>query len=159
MTTKSVYLQPGEILICQAETVLTTILGSCVAVCIYDHERKTGGMNHFMFPLIDGGSTKSGNNGEYAVSELIRQIHNSGSINNNLEAKLFGGAKLHETSSEIFNAGTKNCSLARMLVEEFRIPIISADLGGILGRKIQFNTYTGEVLVNYLDTNQENGKQ
>ncbi len=44
------HLQPGEIFVSGNGTSITTLLGSCVAVCLWDEKKKIGGMNHVILP-------------------------------------------------------------------------------------------------------------
>jgi chemotaxis protein CheD len=116
-------------------TVITTLLGSCVAACIYDPTAKVGGMNHFLLP---GDSTPSASGSRYGVhlmELLINGLLKKGAMRERLQAKLFGGARTIQGLSDI---GALNSSFAREFMAREGIPLSGCSLGGNLGRRLQF---------------------
>ncbi len=144
------YLHPSKIIIPEEGSWITTVLGSCVSVCIYDTHNKTGGMNHFMLPFWNGEGLESPRYGNVAISRLIEEMLIAGSRKSNLIAKVFGGGKVLGKTISMFHVGERNISVAHRLLEEYKIPIVASSTGGDKGRKIFFNTKTGEVLQQYL---------
>jgi chemotaxis protein CheD len=132
-----------------APHLITTVLGSCVAVCIYDPVRKMGGMNHYMLPLWNGEGLASAKYGNIAIEKLISQMEELGSERKNLYAKVFGGASQVNYSMKI---GERNVHVAKTMLNEMRINIVAESLNGEKGRKIIFNTYTGEVRMKYVNS-------
>jgi chemotaxis protein CheD len=126
----------------------TTILGSCVAVCLWDRPQRLGGANHFLLPH----GTDCGNNaarfGNVAVDRLIAELVGLGSRKAHLQAKIFGGAAVIEAfRGGEEHLGAKNVSVARDLLRRQGIPIVAEDVGGHRGRKVIFHTDSGIALV------------
>jgi chemotaxis protein CheD len=143
------FLKPGYILVPKVPTVISTVLGSCVAICLYDWKRKAGGMNHFQLPSISRLEEATARYGNVSTLALIGMMLDDGSKFKNLEAQLFGGAFQPKTSLK--NVGTENIRVARMILRRKRIPIVSEDVGGEKGRKVVYNTTTNEVAVIKVD--------
>jgi chemotaxis protein CheD len=53
-TNNSHFLYPAALFASSQPYVINTILGSCVAVCLWDPVYKVGGMAHYMLPLWNG---------------------------------------------------------------------------------------------------------
>ncbi len=108
-------------------------------------------MNHFMLPFWNGEGLETPRYGNVAIPRLIEELELKGSLRHNLVAKVFGGGKVLGESISMFHIGEKNISLAYRLLEESGIPVIASSTGGDKGRKILFNTWTGEVLQQYIE--------
>ena len=141
------FLFPGTIFAESAEYQISTVLGSCVAVCLWDHAARRGGMNHIMLPLWNGEGLATPKYGNIAMERLLAKVLFIGCRRENLVAKVFGGANVTGTGLEVFMIGDRNITLAFEMLAEFRIPVASKDVGGRVGRKIIMNTETGVVLV------------
>ena len=144
------FLYPGAIYVSPEPSMITTILGSCVAICLYDPVLQIGGMNHFMLPLWNGQGLASPRYGNIAIDKLIRNLEAMGSSKSNIKAKVFGGAEIIATNISQFMIGERNIRLAKDILHEEGIPIVSSSTSGKLGRKIIFNTQTGEVRQKYV---------
>ncbi len=122
------------------DEVMTTILGSCVAACIWDSAAGVGGMNHFLLP---GDMTERGSNLRYGVNAmelLINGLLKKNADRRRLRVKLFGGAKMFDGSAEV---GAKNARFAEWYMENEGLQVVSSCLGGHHGRKIRFWPATG----------------
>ena len=139
------YLYPSAIFVSTDPCEITTILGSCVAVCLFDPVLAIGGTNHYMLPLWNGNGLASPKYGNVAIEKLIEKVIALGCKRRNLVAKVFGGGEIIETNKLQYNIGERNIEVAETLLKEKNIPILSSSLGGKLGRKILFYTHTGEV--------------
>ena len=139
------FLYPGAIYVSPKSSMITTILGSCIAICLYDPILQVGGMNHFMLPLWNGQGLASPRYGNIAIDKLIKNLESMGSLRSNMKAKVFGGAEIIETKINQFMIGERNIRIAKDMLHEEGIPIVGSSTGGKLGRKIIFNTETGEV--------------
>ncbi len=137
----------GSICVQNAPCLITTILGSCVSVCLWDPLTKTGGMNHYMLPFWNGEGLASPKYGSIAVPKLIEKMLHVGASKKNLQAKVFGGGDVLTMKSSLMNIGERNILFARDTLEKEHIPIINADVGGDSGRKIIFDLRTGSVFV------------
>ena len=138
-------LKPGYIFASERPLVIQTVLGSCISVCLHDRQRSIGGMNHFQMPrTLD--APRTAKFGEPSTQGLIRSLLDFGSRQGDLVAQLYGGASLPEKplSLEVSN---DNILVAREVLAHYRIPILSEDVGGFLGRKLLFMTELNQVLV------------
>ncbi|RLD61002.1 MAG: chemotaxis protein CheD [Bacteroidetes bacterium] len=144
------FLYPASLFVDKKPFLVNTILGSCVAVCLWDKVLKIGGINHFMLPLWNGEGLASPKYGNIAIEKLLNEMFNLGCKRYNLIAKVFGGGAVIETKTELFNIGTRNIKIAIDLLKDEKIPIVAKSVGGELGRRMQFNTQTGEVKMKYI---------
>ena len=140
-TENSIYLAPGEFYISMQPTQITTILGSCVSICLWDAKTHFGGMNHYLFPEWLAGEGPSARFGNVATLHLLSDLLDIGCDPKNIKAKVFGGAALF-TRPDCYPAslGAKNVEIAQRMMERAGIPIIGQDTGGQHGRKIIFDT-------------------
>ena len=123
--------------------VLSTVLGSCVAVCLWDPAAKVGGMNHFLLPAAPGqGDAKMLRYGAHAMEVLINEVLKLGARRKALQAKLFGGANVTDALGPI---GQANASFALTYLSDEDIPCIATSLGGTQARRIVFRPVTGHV--------------
>jgi chemotaxis protein CheD len=148
---RSVYLQPGQVFASSDPIEATTVLGSCVAVCLWDRHLRIGGANHFLLPYLAEGDNASPRYGNVAVEGLIRSLQRLGSRTQHLTAKVFGGASVVEAFRDTRDhLGCKNVEMARRILEAHRIPIVAEDVMGNRGRKLVFHTESGVALVRLL---------
>jgi chemotaxis protein CheD len=126
----------------------TTILGSCVAVCLWDRRLRIGGANHFLLPRGAGHGHDSARFGNVAVDRLLAELAALGSQAVDLQAKVFGGAAVIDVfRGREGHLGSDNVDLARARLKEEGIPIVAEDVGGHRGRKVIFQTDSGIALV------------
>ncbi len=133
-------------------TVIQTILGSCVSVCLFDPVRKVGGMNHILLPGRIGlekfdDATRYG---IHAMEMLINSIMKLGSLRKNIISKVFGGAHLMRSIDKDMSAGPKNVRFVEEFLKLENILVKSKNTGGNIGRKIYFHTNTGDVFLKKL---------
>ena len=139
------FLEAGYLFLSTKSTVVSTVLGSSVSVCIYDRKRKVGGINHFQFPFTGEKNQATARYGNVATIALVRMMVNDGSRIKHLEAQILGGAHNPDVSSK--NIGLKNILAARNVLNREKIRIVSEDVGGEKGRKVVFNTDVSEIAV------------
>jgi len=144
------FLHPSTICISDESQWVTTILGSCVSVCFIDKKRNIGGINHFMLPYWNGDGLESPKYGNIAIAQLFQKMLDIGAKKEDIVCKIFGGAEVLNEQHSVFNVGQRNIELAYKMVAELGISIVSSSTGGKHGRKIHYNTGTGEVLQKYL---------
>ena len=141
------YLYPGKVFSSKKPHTVDTILGSCVAVFLWDPVLQFGCINHFMLPGEEGSTSfKYGN---AAISELIKRMLNMGSTKSNIKAKIFGGSEIGNAKGS-FNIGSRNISFTQDMLKKEGIPIVSSSVGGSIGRKVIFHTASGDVLISYI---------
>ncbi|MDD2853279.1 MAG: chemotaxis protein CheD [Desulfuromonadaceae bacterium] len=141
------FLYPGTIFAEPGEYLISTVLGSCVAVCMWNKVAHVGGMNHIMLPYWNGEGLATPKYGNIAMEKLLGKMLAIGGRRENLVAKVFGGANVSGTGLEMYMIGDRNTTLVSDMLEEFRIPVVAKDIGGRVGRKIIMNSSTGVVLV------------
>ncbi len=147
---RSHFLLPGTLLVSTDPMEVTTLLGSCVSVCLWDSTKGIGGINHFMLAYWNGQGIASPKYGNIAMDTLLKRMYRFGSHKEHLVAKVFGGAQLLQTQQELLNIGQKNLQLAREFLSKEGIAIIASSEEGHRGRKIIFNTNNGLVKMKYL---------
>jgi chemotaxis protein CheD len=144
------YLLPGSLFVHEERYFVTTVLGSCVSVCLWDCVRNRGGINHYMLPFWNGEGLASPKYGNIAIAKLIERLQQHNSDKRNLRAKIFGGGIVLNVENPFMNIGERNIQLAEDMLRSENIPIVSADTGGRVGRKLIYNTETGSVFVKKL---------
>lgn len=144
------YLYPSAMVVYDRKVLVHTILGSCVAVCLYDKTLSIGGINHYMLPFWNGDGLSTPKYGNIAIDKLIDKMLASGSRKEHIVAKVFGGGEVLDTDRMSFNIGKRNIEIAKQILKEHKIPVIAQSTGGKLGRKIVFNTETGEVIQRFI---------
>jgi len=139
-----IYISQGEYKTStQPAEVLSTVLGSCVAACIWDPVRALGGMNHFLLPAShDTGNARSLRYGAHAMEMLINDLLKQGAVRGALQAKLFGGANM---ASNLGDIGASNARFAKNYLETEGIPCLAESLGGTNARRVLFRPATGHV--------------
>lgn len=141
------YLYPGLLFAEGQECRVTTVLGSCIAVCLFDPVRRVGGINHYMLPFWNGEGLPTPRYGNVAIDALIERLQGFGCLSSRLQAKVFGGAAMWENGNSLIAIGERNIDLAWRLLGHYGIPVVGSDVGGNVSRKIICNTGTGEVLL------------
>ncbi|QIK36979.1 chemotaxis protein CheD [Caldichromatium japonicum] len=145
---KRYLIYPGEHFVTREPMILSTLLGSCVAVCLFDPEARVMGMNHFLLPMRHPESTEpllaseAGRYGVWAMEILVNGLLKQGARRERLRAKAFGGANVlngHGATTNHFNIGAANALFVRDFLERDGIPLIAQDLGGVHGRQIHFH--------------------
>ncbi len=147
-------LQPGYIYVPENAVSISTVIGSGVAVCIFDNKTRIGGMNHFQLPFMSTRGKTTAIYGNIATITLIKMMLSSepktrAARVRHLEAQIFGGAYNPENSDK--DVGKQNIEIARKILNQNKIAIISEDTGGKKGRKVVFNVSTNEAAVLKVD--------
>ncbi len=122
--------------------LMSTVLGSCVAVCLHDPVCNIGGMNHFLLPFgKEEGTNRPVRYGLFAMEMLINALLKAGAKKSRLQAKLFGGAKI---SVELRDIGQTNAVFAREYLATEGIQCLAESLGGQNARRLMFRPATGQ---------------
>ncbi len=144
----AVKVLPGEYFVADESMVIMTVLGSCIAACLWDSRAHIGGMNHFMLP--DGDlADASGRYGSYAMELLINEMLKLGARRETMQAKIFGGAQVMHNFTTM-NVGERNTTFVLNYLHTERIPIVSEDVLDIYPRKVVFFPVTGKAMVKRL---------
>lgn len=146
---KAIKIAPGEYFVTKNRLVLSTLLGSCVAVCLYDEERAVVGMNHFLLSnnrysrTMPFAISEAGRYGIHSMELLINSMMRHGARRDKLLAKAFGGASVLGLSSQAGNfncVGEVNCRFIKEFLSNEGIHMVASDLGGYEGRVIYFDS-------------------
>ena len=141
------YLHAGAVLCTQVPTQVSTVLGSCVAVCLWDARLGVGGLNHYMLPFQPAGAAPSARYGDVALPELLTRLAALGAVPPHLEAHVVGGGHVMAELEHARHLGADNVALALRFLAALRIPILSNETGGTRGRQLHFHTDDGTTRV------------
>ncbi|MBQ0131420.1 MAG: chemoreceptor glutamine deamidase CheD [Comamonas sp.] len=144
----AVKVLPGEYFVTGENMVICTVLGSCIAACLWDRSLNIGGMNHFMLPEGDS-SDVSGRYGSYAMELLINEMIKLGARRETMQAKIFGGGQVMANFTTM-NVGERNTDFVTQYLQTERIPIVSEDVLDIYPRKVVYFPATGKAMVKRL---------
>lgn len=150
----AVKILPGEYYATTDDTLIVTVLGSCVSVCLRDTKLNIGGMNHFLLPSDDSVNissvsvsvSESARYGVYAMELLINQMLKLGADKSRLEAKIFGGGNVLRGLT-LNSVGERNAEFVVDYLKAESLPIVASDLLDQYPRKVYFFPDTGKVLV------------
>ena len=146
-----IFIYPGDVYIGDASTALTTVVGSCVAVCLREPSGQVGGMAHFLLPYGAGSTTTRMRFANNAIPELIDLVRKETGAVGMLEAKIVGGASVVTSFRDSRERlGEDNLSAARQYLGDAGIDIAVEVAGGDMGRKVIYEVHDGSMWVNEL---------
>jgi chemotaxis protein CheD len=151
---KVVTLYIGGVHASEIPVLIKTLLGSCIAVCLFDPNRRIGGMNHFMLPQgrSDPDKGEATRFGVHAMDCLIGAMMKAGAERRCLIAKAFGGAHVLGINESATGVPQQNIAFVREFFGSEHIPVVSEDLGGYHPRELHFLTGTGQAFVRLLQS-------
>jgi chemotaxis protein CheD len=141
---EAVKVLPGEYFVHDEDILVMTTLGSCIAACLWDRDRRIGGMNHFMLPDGD-----SGRYGSFAMELLVNELLRRGASRASLEAKVFGGGSVIPGMNSL-NVGERNTTFVMDYLRTERIPVVSKDVLDVYPRKVCMLPASGKAMVKRL---------
>jgi len=149
----AVKVLPGEFFVDDEDILIMTTLGSCIAACLWDRERRVGGLNHFMLPESGnaGGAGDGGRYGAYAMELLINELIKRGASRMTMEAKVFGGGAVIGGMNSL-NVGERNTQFVLDYLKTERIAVVSKDVLDVYPRKVCFLPASGKAMVKRLAT-------
>lgn len=136
-----------------AAEMLSTVLGSCIAVCLRNEKKRIGGLNHFMLPALADGQLQNRHAmlyGDTAMEVLINALMRAGCDRRHLKAKVFGGARIAAAFDQSAIGG-RNAQFAMDFLSHEGITVKSRDTGGSSPRRVLFEPWSGRVLVQHID--------
>lgn len=145
---EAVKVLPGEFFVHDEDILIMTTLGSCIAACLWDRDRRVGGINHFLLPEASGG-VDSGRYGAFAMDLLIGELVKRGATRSSMEAKVFGGGAVVSGMNTI-HIGERNTAFVLDYLRTERIAVVSKDVEGIHPRKVCFLPASGRAMVKRL---------
>lgn len=137
--------------------ILRTILGSCVGICLYDAEKKIGGMSHIMLPKIKDNSKSIKKYADSAIPTMLEDMLGKGADRSRVTAKIIGGARMFNVSenSVMGEIGTNNIVKVKEVLQRLEISIVGEDTGGNFGRTIDFYLNSGNVKIKSMGRNEK----
>ena len=150
-------IKPGEYFVTTNDECISTVLGSCISVCIYDPTVKVGGMNHFMLPAHSEHSSSSWGDptssatryGNFAMEYLINSVIKLGGSKQSFQAKIFGGGQVLANMTDV---GQRNILFAFNYLRKEGIEVVASDVGDVFPRRVVFFPKTGKVKMKHLAT-------
>lgn len=141
-----VFLRPGESYIGREPVVAETLVGSCVAVCLYNFRDRFGVMNHFLMDRPANPADRDiGRYGVTSTQRLVDAVREIDPESTHYRATIIGGAAVLKTANEDGHIGQGNVAAATEVLRAARIRVAAQEVGGTRGRRIRFNTQTGEI--------------
>ncbi len=151
MNERVAYLYPGELMVSREPCAVSTVVGSCVAVFLWDAQRRLGGVNHFLLPRDPRPDEPSARFGNTAIRVLVQKLVALGSDRVSLVAKVFGGANVLGTPPRgERHLGMQNVELAFASLKALGVPVMASDVGGNRGRRVVCHTADGSAWVKEL---------
>lgn len=147
---KSHFLYPGQLYVSRHGVTISTILGSCAAVCLWDAANKIGGMNHYLLPEGSEDAVNPYRYGNNANAGLLKRMLALGCDLSDLQGKIFGGSSSFSALPEN-SLGAQNVKLAEEFLKEHGIPLLLTDVNGKRGRRLTFHTGDGTTQLKIFD--------
>jgi chemotaxis protein CheD len=144
------FLYPGQVFVSREPITISTILGSCAAICLWDRHKKAGGMNHYLLPEGQGEGPNRFRYGNVANPELLRQVLALGCEVKYLQAKVFGGSSAFG-KDPLQSLGSRNVQLAEEFLRSAGIPVMEKDVSGKHGRRLVFQISDGVTTIKNFD--------
>ena len=162
--THRIIIDPGEYYVSNTQEVISTLLGSCVAACLYDPINNVIGMNHFLLAYKHHSFNHSpiesdeGRYGIHAMELLINDMMVKGANRSHLKAKCFGGGDVLHLHGELGgrrSVGGAHIDFIREFLKGENIPVTGSSLGGNNGRNVHFVGEDFSVYVKKIEQNRE----
>ncbi len=155
----TIYLKPCEIWISKSPSVVSTVLGSCISVTMFSPQFKVGAICHGFLPTKsstcenDEVDVEEYKYVDQAIVKMAKRLKHMGVRAGELEVKLFGGAHMFSSrsGSRKIDVGIQNIQTAILTIKSSGLKLHSTHVGGVAGRKLYFNTETGEVYMTLID--------
>jgi len=144
------FLYPGQVFVTRDPIAISTILGSCAAICLWDRHKKAGGMNHYLLPEGHGEGPNRLRYGNVANPELLNQVIALGCEIRHLQAKIFGGSCAFG-NNPLQSLGTRNVQLAEDFLRAAGIPVLEKEVSGKHGRRLVFQISDGVTTIKNFD--------
>jgi chemotaxis protein CheD len=139
------FLRPGFIFLSRTPIIISAVLGSAVAVALWDEKSCFGGLAHFLYPLAVRKNEATAQYGDAAILHLTKMFRQEGSAKSDMKAQIFGGAATAD--GECKRVAENNIATARRILNRLAIKIISEDVGGDMGRKLVYNSNSNEAII------------
>jgi chemotaxis protein CheD len=153
----SLNIKPGEWAV-EVDRPISTLLGSCVAVCLYDAALHIAGMNHFMLPQMKKSSLNADEDvllaGDACMEALLNSMLNKGAAKHRIKAKAFGGGSVIDANlPSALSIGKRNADFTHEWLDRENIPLIASDFLGPWSRKILLVPANGDAFCKRVTSN------
>jgi chemotaxis protein CheD len=156
------YLHPGEVFFSKKPFLVSTVLGSCLSITMFDYNTKLGAISHCQLPICSGANHRCVNCFEpykfvkCTVKQMIKKFEENRVRRSDLEVKIFGGADVLSIESVSYNnsIGQQNIVAAQMAILDNELNLVAVDVGGCEGRQINFTTNNGEIFLHRIKRNE-----
>jgi chemotaxis protein CheD len=161
----TMYIHPGEVCFSKRNVVISTLLGSCVAITMFSKKIKFSGISHCQLPKCNDADIKCENCGEsfkYVNCTIVKMIEKFEQLNikrSEIEVKLFGGADVLNSllsTTNVNSVGKQNILTAKNSIHKYNLNLVASDVGGKQGRKLFFLTTSGEIFLYRMKSNEKN---
>jgi chemotaxis protein CheD len=146
-----VFLKPGELFLSCTPSIVSTVLGSCVSITFFEPEAGLGGMCHVILP--SGGIDDGFRFVDSTLDYMVEKIGSMGIRIDICDVKMFGGADVllpRELLGSRLSIGNQNIQEAQRGLDQLGLVLKASDVGGKHGRKLYFNSHTGDVFLKKL---------
>jgi chemotaxis protein CheD len=158
-----IYLHPGEAFFCKKPLIVSTVLGSCISITMFNKQNKLAGISHCQLPKCDKYNINCDNCDEpfkyvnCSVKKMLEKFNEHEINSDAIEVKLFGGADVLNNTNGVINytVGKQNIITAKKIINKNNLNLVARDVGGKQGRKIFFNSETGEIILYRLKLNEQ----
>lgn len=146
------FVKMNEIAVAAHAGLFKTVVGSCIALCLWDSLNRVGGMGHIMLPQSNGdAAAPAGKYADTAVKALVALMMKQGGSVKNMQATCVGGASMFQNHMRKFESvGSKNYRMVQKELAGYGIPIVTQAVGGTSGRKVKMDCATGAVTISML---------
>jgi chemotaxis protein CheD len=144
------FLYPGQVFVTAEPITISTILGSCAAVCLWDMHKRAGGMNHYLLPDGPSEGLNRLRYGNVANPDLLEKILALGCETRHLRAKIFGGSSAFG-GDPLQSLGSRNVELAEQFLRSAGISVVERDVSGKHGRRLVFRIADGVTAIKNFD--------
>jgi len=160
------FIKPGELCFSREPLVVTTILGSCVALTMFHQPTRIGALCHALLPsgpapLLSKAVHQRGFRYVDSAFQAMVTLFERASIPlKQVKFKLFGGGDVLAGGADCVqpSVGQQNLEVALNLLAEWGMFLTAQDTGGNCGRKVRFFTHTGDVLLKRMDQGDPHGR-
>jgi chemotaxis protein CheD len=149
-----IFLKPGDLYISNIPTIVSTILGSCISVTVFNRRLEIGGICHAMLPKSPYAKDLSAfRYVDSSIFYMLSKFEKLGIRKDEMELKLLGGADvIDRMNDDTASIGQKNIEIALEIIRNENLKILISDVGGKMGRKVHFYTHTGKVLLKRINS-------
>ena len=133
----------------KGERLITSALGSCIGICLYDPQIKLAAMVHIMLPInMEAGRKNTFKYADTGIRETLNQMVAKGAMKGRITAKIAGGARMFEVNGGTLGCiGQRNSESVHQVLRRENIRLLWEDVGGKVARTMEFDSATGNGII------------